>query len=65
MISPGERKSDILDLIREYLTYEQFLDNLWRYMSLSELEDLLDYLVRYDLIPYDRAYPEEVKDDDE
>lgn len=64
MIDPGERKSEILELIKEHLTYEQFLDELWRYMDLNELEDLLKHLVRYGFIPYDEAYSEE-EDDDE
>lgn len=59
MKSPGERKSDILDLIREYLTYDQFLDELWRYMSLTELEDLFDHLVRYGFIPSEVACNED------
>ena len=58
MKSPGERKAEILDLIKEYLTYDQFLGELWCYMSLSELEDLLDHLVRYEFIPLEEAYPE-------
>jgi len=62
---PGEKKSRLLEVIREYLTYDQFLDELWRYMSLSELEDLVDHLVRYEIIPYDAVYPDEEDEDDE
>lgn len=60
-VNPGERKSEILELIQRNLTYDAFMDVLWRYMNLSELEDLLDYLVRYGYIGYCDAYP----DDDE
>ncbi len=59
MKSPGERKSDILELIDEYLDKQTLLDVMWHYFSLMELEDLLDYLVRYEYIPEEAAYPDE------
>ena len=64
-MSPGERKSEILELIQRNLTYDAFMDVLWRYMDLSELEYLLDYLVRYEYIDYCNAYPDDVDCNDE